>query len=274
MDSFVTCLWSNALFFSASYLFGQGIILYNYQRNVMTQRTAQHEADRMMKLSSWRLLTTMIRRYYSSALGAGIGSTLWPGMGTILGMGIGDGIAELTPEPDMPTWDLACLMRGFWKQTSMMLGGKGGNGYCHPSKDGMDYGVYGGSKNGEDELTCPCCQIVTFSSNPRCPERAPVSSRECTHTICKQCVEKCHLALMERTHMYQEWISCPICKAMNAFSSHNHLVNRTLCDAISLMERRQSQYEERIEQLEERQQSSSQTSSSAVAQTETQPPPP
>lgn len=257
-DAFITCLWSNALFFSASYLFSQSIIFYNYHRNLL-RGTAQHEADRMMKVSSWRLITTMIRRYYSSALGAGIGSTLWPGVGTIVGMGIGDGIAELTPEPDIPSWDFAGFMRRLLKQTSIMLGGgKAGKGYdSGTGNDGIDYGAYG-SKHADDELTCPCCQIVTFSSNPRCPERAPVSSRECTHTICKQCVEKCHLALMERIHTYQEWISCPMCKAMNAFSSHNHLINRSLCDAIALMERRQSQYEEKIEELENREQSGGQ----------------
>ncbi|KAG7366415.1 hypothetical protein IV203_029085 [Nitzschia inconspicua] len=248
-ESFITCLWSNAMFFSASYIFGQTMILYNYHRSLI-RGTAQHEADRMLKVSSWRLITTMVRRYYSSALGSGIGSIIWPGAGTMIGMGIGDGIAELTPEPDMPHWDFSGFMRGLLKQVSILLGGKGGKDYYSgKDSDDVDYSAYG-SKHLDDELTCPCCQIVTFSSNPRCLERAPVSSRECTHTICKQCVEKCHLALMERIHTYQEWITCPICKATNAFSSHNHLVNRSLCGAISLMERRQAQYDETIEQME------------------------
>ncbi|KAG7352331.1 hypothetical protein IV203_008379 [Nitzschia inconspicua] len=212
--------------------------------------TSQHEADRMLKVSSWRLITTMVRRHYSSALGSGIGSIIWPGAGTLIGMGIGDGIAELTPEPDMPHWDFSGFVRGLLKQISILLGGKGCKDYySRKDSDDVDYSAYG-SKHLDDELTCPCCQIVTFSSNPRCLERAPVSSRECTHTICKQCVEKCHLALMERIHTYQEWITCPICKATNAFSSHNHLVNRSLCGAISLMERRQAQYDETIEQME------------------------
>jgi hypothetical protein len=251
-DSFMTCLWSNASFFAASYIFGQAVIIYNYHRSLV-RRTAHHEADRMMKWSSWRLMTTMIRRYYTSALGAGIGSTIWPGVGTIIGMGIGDGIAELTPEPEMPTWDFTGFCRGLLKQMIVIIGGKGEKGYNSVDEDkDIDYTTNFFSNQADGELTCPCCQIVMFSSDPRCPERAPVSSRECSHTICKQCVEKCHLALMERIHTYQEWISCPICKATDAFSSHNHLINRSLCDAIALLDRRQSFYELQMEEVARR----------------------
>jgi hypothetical protein len=253
-DSFITCLWSNASFFMASYVIGQAVIFYNYHRNVV-RGTARHEADRMMTRSSWRLMTTMIRRHYTSALGAWIGSTIWPGVGTIIGMGIGDGVAELTPEPVMPTWDLARIWRGALKQTIVNLGGEGGKGDSFADDDNdVDDSQYV-SNQVDDELSCPCCQIVRFSSNPRCPERSPVSSRECSHTICKQCVEKCHLALMERIHTYQEWISCPICKATNAFSSHNHLINRSLCYAIALLDRRQSLHEEQMDCITRQQKS-------------------
>jgi hypothetical protein len=147
----------------------------------------------------------------------------------MVGMGIGDGIGELTPEPELPSLD-------------------GGGPYSIFGKSGTERGHPGWRYDGDDtddcpkldeELTCGCCQIVAFSSDPSAMEQAPISSRECSHTICKSCVQKCHLALMERMNTYQEWISCPICKANNAFSSHAHLVNRSLCQAISLIEKKQ-----------------------------------
>jgi hypothetical protein len=85
---------------------------------------------------------------------------------------------------------------------------------------------------------CGCCQIAAYSSDPSDQNRAPISSRECSHTICKKCVQQVHLNLVERVHIYTEWIPCPICKAPNAFSSHNHLFNRSLCSAIGLVERK------------------------------------
>jgi hypothetical protein len=257
-DSFFTCLWSNLLFFSASYVFGQLLALYNYHRNLLRQQ--QHsphnnnnnntEAERILIKSSWRLGCTILRRYYTSSLGAGIGSMVWPGVGTIVGMGVGDGIGELSPEPDLPNLD---YIRGLFARlskhtkkffsTTRGKGGKQGSYYSYDEDEDRH-----SLKHLEHDLTCGCCQIVTFSSNPSSPDRAPVSSRECSHTICRHCVQQCHLALMERVQTYQEWISCPICKAMNAFSSHNHLVNRSLCSAISLMERRQSFYEQQLQQ--------------------------
>jgi hypothetical protein len=169
-----------------------------------------------------------------------------------MGMGIGDAVGELSPEPDLPSFDLRSMLAKFSKRTGAIFSGprKGGKG-SYSSFDDDDDDDLNNLKHLEDDLTCGCCQIVTFSSNPSCPERAPISSRECSHTICRLCVQQCHLALMERVQTYQEWISCPICKAMNAFSSHNHLINRSLCSAISLMQRRQAFYEQQQQQQEE-----------------------
>lgn len=223
-DSVVTALWGNLLFFSASFTLGQLIVIYNYNRNKV--RKTNEEACRIFLLSTWKLVWTISRRFYFSALGAGLGSMVWPGLGTIIGMGLGDGIAELTPEPEPPSLD-------------------GGGPCSFITKSSRKHGLnhFGGDTNENaelyEELTCGCCQIVPFSSDPTAVERSPISSRECSHTICRSCVQKCHLALMERVSTYQEWISCPICKAHNAFSSHNHLVNRSLCHAISLFEKKQ-----------------------------------
>jgi hypothetical protein len=254
VDTFVTCLWCNALFFTASYLLGQSIILYNHRRNYL--RMSPDDAYWNHVKSSWRLGATMIRRYYFSATWAGIGSIVWPGTGTILGMGIGDGMGELTPAPELPDFGRTCRqVRGIFKQIGMMFGsgrsgGKGKSSWRYDDDDDKN-NPYKAKQHADDALMCGCCQTTMFSSDPQCPERAPISSRECSHTICRQCVERCHLALMEITHSYQAWVSCPLCKAMNAFSPHNHLINRSLCGAIALIEQRQPMQPQSEPQVQE-----------------------
>ncbi|KAL3907809.1 MAG: hypothetical protein SGARI_003357 [Bacillariaceae sp.] len=241
-DSFVTCLWCNALFFSANFLFGGLMIGLNYRAYQDRQMRVPTSSDpyRYVVTQSWRLVTTTIQRYYFSAVGAMCGSMLMPGAGTLLGMGIGDGVGELAPPPEVPDFGrIQRQTKGMWKQLNMMMGsgkstGKGKSAW-RDDEDEHNTNPYK-AKHADESLMCGCCQTTMFSSDPSCPERAPVSSRECSHTICKQCVQQCHLALMDRTQTYQEWISCPLCKAMNAFSSHNHLINRSLCGAIALIE--------------------------------------
>jgi hypothetical protein len=85
-----------------------------------------------------------------------------------------------------------------------------------------------------DEFLCGCCQTTTFSSNPTSLDRAPVSSRVCGHTICRSCVENCHVAQVERLNQFDNgWIKCPLCNAVRAFSVCYPIVNRSLCTAIA-----------------------------------------
>ena len=96
-------------------------------------------------------------------------------------------------------------------------------------------------KDGE-EFLCGCCQTTYFSSNPTSIDRAPMSSRACGHTICRACVENCHLSQMERfTDGWDEWtvwIKCPLCKAHQAFNVSDPLVNHSLCTAIAASQAR------------------------------------
>ena len=264
-DSFVTCLWCNALFFSANFLFGGVMIGLNYratyQDEYMRAPTANVEPHRRALLQSWRLLTTTLHRYYYSSAGAMIGSGIWPGAGTLVGMWLGDGFGEIQDTPAMPDFGrMRRLLKGLWKQLTMMSWQKKSTGNDNSSwRNDEDEHINNPykAKDMDDSLMCGCCQTTMFSSDPSCPERAPVSSRECSHTICKLCVQKCHLALMERTQTYQQWISCPLCKAMNAFSSHNHLINRSLCSAIALIEQQSiEQQAEPTQPLSQRTQSS------------------
>lgn len=245
-DSFVTCLWANATFFLSVYASGQFFVWYNYRQSRnhrSTQSSSSNtptEVNRRFWTSSWRMLSTTFRRYYTSAVGAGLGSMVWPGWGTLIGMGLGDGIAELQPDPEIPPrlieWS-SNLAQIIQKRQAKLLGSTGGRD--------DDSGLVV-----DDEIMCGCCQIVGFSSDPNAPNRAPVSSRECSHTICKKCVQQLHLSLVERVHIYTEWIPCPICKAPGAFSSHNHHINRSLCSAIGLLEQRQLQVKQMEDQLE------------------------
>jgi hypothetical protein len=45
---------------------------------------------------------------------------------------------------------------------------------------------------------------------------------------------------MERTSNYEEWIKCPLCNADKAFSAHDQLVNRSLCDVLAWVEDNES----------------------------------
>jgi hypothetical protein len=239
MEVWIVSLWANLLFFASSYCVSQIGLWYNYNQKTNPRANLGLSGNRHMVISmeafvssSWNLLYTRCRRYYYSSLGAGLASIFWPGWGTMLGIGLGDGWAELqkTDTDPFTNTTLSSLLFRISKSSS--------------SPDPDDSTPSSPSILHDDELSCGCCQIVSFSSDPNSRDRAPISSRACDHTICKSCVQKCHLALMERTSNYEEWIKCPLCNAQHAFSSHNHLVNRSLCAAIVMIEQQQQQQQQ------------------------------
>jgi hypothetical protein len=226
MELWISCLWANLLFFAASYTVAQIGLCYKLDRKRKMLRIHGSPNDDQtdfgnLVTSSWKLISTRCRRYFYSSLGGGLGSIFWPGWGTLYGIGFGDGWAEMQPEPEPPASLFSFLFRII---------------RCSSSAVGDDMSSSLPYAGDHDELGCGCCQIASFSSNPNSLDRAPISSRACDHTICKSCVHHCHLAVMERTCNYEEWIKCPLCNAERAFSSHNHLVNRSLCAAIATIE--------------------------------------
>ena len=243
------------------------------ERDQRSSRRQQEAAtiQKTFQQKSIKLLVETFGRYVGSAIGAGIGTfVIGPGYGTLFGIGIGDGItqiqisskATLLPSDLICSWLLdnnyiinnvvSTIQRN--EYTANMISNfhlirakitKGCSDGLRKIQSYWTTVIRGGIENSdstivlEEDLMCGCCQIVAFSSDPTEPNRSPVSSRECSHTICKKCVQQVHLNLVERVHIYTEWISCPVCKAPNAFSSHNHLINRSLCSAIGLIERKQ-----------------------------------
>jgi len=284
-DSVLTCLWSNVGFFLAVYTYGQYVEYRMYQHQIARIRIQSQSQSRnnnnnsigqtqttpsrprssssstpssadlverqtqMFQQKSSKLILETFARYVASAVGAGIGSFIWPGYGTLLGMGVGDGLAQLQVSSSaalLPSHLISNLIpleyvskavstfQTVRTQLTKIVGDSIRKISSYRTGIESDSTIVL-----EEDLMCGCCQIVAFSSDPSDPNRAPISSRECSHTICKKCVQQVHLNLVERVHIYTEWISCPICKAPNAFSSHNHLINRSLCSAIGLIERKQ-----------------------------------
>lgn len=239
----VASLWANALYFASQYIVAQlGAMYKAYRiRRVGQSRDSFLSDEEHLEVfveKSWGLLTTNSRRYFYSAIGAGLGSIVWPGWGTLFCTGLGEVWAGMRPHPELPDYlmqllhsslggmssGISSLFRAHWLDSLLWR--------KRLRKDSMNKG------DSFEDLVCGCCQTTTFSSNPN-SRSAPISSRSCSHTICKACVVQCHLALMEQTTNHEEWIACPLCKANKAFSSQNHLVNRSLCSAIAAMERNQ-----------------------------------
>ena len=238
MEVFVASIWANTLFFAASYMVGQVGALYNYYRRRMIAVSRGSEfCDRddvaLLANTSWGLFYLNVRRHLYSSIGAGTGSIRWPGLGTWLCTGIGDEWARKQPTAELPQYVMA-LIRGGIGDISRVFSrmrwfARNDDGVNDPQKNESD----------QDDLMCGCCQTTLFSSNPSSRDRAPISSRACDHTICKSCVQQCHLAFMERTSNYEEWIKCPLCNTSRAFNCQDHLVNRSLCAAIAAIERSQ-----------------------------------
>ena len=214
------------------------------------KRALEHDCDQCT-IDSYALWYSRARRWYYASLGGGLGAWLWgsffwksaPGLGVLLGTALGDGYAAIQPDPLPPSFLLIHPKDALKGSSTTDL-----------SVQKTTYSRTGGGSlivrklppEMIQELTCSCCQIVTFSSDPNNPQRAPISSRSCDHTICRSCVSQCHLALVERRDSNEEWIRCPLCNQERAFSSHDHLWNRSLCAAIALLEQQQQQQEAEV----------------------------
>ena len=247
-EVFMASLWANLLFYGANWMVGQVACFYNFyfRQRLLARRRGSVYCDKedivYLANDSWAIFVSNVRRYIYSSMGAGLGSIVLPGWGTLLGTGIGDEWSKKQVDPHLPT-PLASLIRSGVSSVSILGSTMTGLGWWfrrdEPSKS-KDMEDSGFEKDHHDDLICGCCQTTEFSSNPNSRDCAPISSRACSHTICKSCVQRCHLAYVERQGAYEEWIKCPLCNANRAFSSHDHLVNRSLCAAIAAIEKSQA----------------------------------
>ena len=260
IDMVTVCLYSNVLYYVADYLLGQlqcYLLFYKDEENVSSSLSSRRTALVITRAkftafceASWTLLCQTARRYWYSCVGAGIGSVVWPGWGTLLGLGLGDGWAswrendsnETFPQPASITDLYSLFLSTVWKsERKQRSTSKTQTSHCADDGGDDDDGddddnEYIGKELNEARL-CGCCQIVTFSSNPynhRLGDGGtPISSRTCGHSICKSCVQNCHVMVMERTMNYEEWMKCPMCNAPKAFHSQDHLINRSLCQVLA-----------------------------------------
>lgn len=247
-EVFVASLWANLLFYGTNWMVSQIACLYDFyfRQRLLARRRGSVYCDKedivYLANDSWAILVSNGRRYLYSSLGAGLGSIILPGWGTLVGTGMGDEWSKKQVDPPLPS-PVASLIRTGVSNVSLLGSTTAGLGWWFrpvpPSNGkGVDDSCF--EKSHHDDLICGCCQTTEFSSNPNSRDSAPISSSVCSHTICKSCVQRCHLAYLERQGTYEEWIKCPLCNAPRAFSSHDHLVNRSLCAAIAAIEKSQS----------------------------------
>jgi hypothetical protein len=232
------CLASNLLFFLAQYSICQlRLFVVYYQRwlqrldEELPTILDRRRYDEEFETASVELVWGTTYQYWYSSVGAGLGSMLWPGMGTLLGIGLGDAWAQqITTTKTSPTDTGAGASSGLTRILESVPR-IFPTPFTSPRKT-----KHNDSDDSEthDTLLCGCCQIATFSSHAR--DRTPIASTACGHSICQSCVQKCHLVLCERTSNYEEWIKCPLCNAPQAFHSYNHVVNRSLCDVLQWVE--------------------------------------
>lgn len=238
MEVFVVSLWANIVFFAANYTVSQIGTLYHYyvwRRRVARSGAQTYDQDRFMEdltTDSWKIFSMNIMCYFYSSVGAGLGTIFSPGFGTLLGTGLGDRWAARQPPLEPPRRVFQFLYNQFQGIFGEFMT------FRSSTWGGAKPGTEKGSSHVEtDELMCGCCQTTSFSSDPNSRDRAPISSRSCSHTICKSCVEQCHVAFMELNRNYISSIRCPLCNATGAFSARDPLVNRSLCSAIAALER-------------------------------------
>eukprot|EP00980_Cylindrotheca_fusiformis_P028783 scaffold22642_cov134-Cylindrotheca_fusiformis.AAC.38 len=215
-------LASNFLFYLANLTVSQVSLYYTHRKEYNWALIRRDEAAKERSVfhwaeSSWELFHKQASRYFASACGAAIGSVALPGWGTMLGMGIGEEWADTSSTPKPPSFLFLLFPR------------------LQPIFSSTDSRQE--STLDVNELLCGCCQVNYFSADPNHAVCAPVSSRVCGHTICRSCVELCHLALMRRSDIFVESIKCPLCNAQEAFLPHDPIVNRALCEATSFIEK-------------------------------------
>lgn len=247
VEVFVASIWANLLFFAANCAVGQIDAFYDFYRKQARSRSRQVQNNNekqdivILLRTTWNTIYMNSRRLFYSAVGAGLGSVFMPGWGTLLGMGVGDEWARRQPHLELPRQTVLVLRNAVGDLVTLLASIRLPRWPYQEYQGGMaDDSEVGEETPFHDDLICGCCQTTMFSSNPNSRDCAPVSSRACSHTICKSCVQKTHLAYMERTSTFDEWVKCPLCNATRAFSSHDHLVNRSLCAAISAIEASQS----------------------------------
>lgn len=215
-------LWSNALFFLSSSTVHEIMLFHSYRKEYQWSRArrdelAEERATRNWVKSSWEVLFRQTTGFLWSAVGASLGSVVLPGWGTLFGMGAGEEFSKSRPVSEPPSF----MLRLFPKLQ-----------HCFSTKQTEDE-----PSINANELLCGCCQVNYFSADANHPMRTPISSRACDHTICKSCVDMCHLASMKRSNIFCDTIKCPLCNEREAFCPYNPIINRSLCDAISLIEK-------------------------------------
>jgi len=226
-DAFVMTAWSSLLFYLASLTVGQVSFSYAQWKeykwaSVRKDSTAKGKCLQSWFKSSWETAYQQSLRCWYASLGSALGSMVLPGWGTLIGTGLGE---EWADHQDVPSPPPALLSR--FPQVEKYF-----------AKSSNSKTTDSGSLQA-NELLCGCCQVIYFSSNPYNRRSAPISSHACEHTICRSCVNMCHLAYLqsEGVAFTEERLGCPICNADNAFSPNDHMVNQSLCNAIALLEK-------------------------------------
>jgi hypothetical protein len=118
VDVFVASIWANVIFLMANYTVDQIGALYDYYHKQVlalsrqVQNLEQDEQDLVVLVNtSWNLMVVNTRRLLYSAAGASLGSMLmWPGWGTLLGLGMGDEWARNQTTSELPTPALTVIV--------------------------------------------------------------------------------------------------------------------------------------------------------------------
>ncbi|CAJ1964321.1 unnamed protein product [Cylindrotheca closterium] len=230
-NAFVITVWSNLLFYLADLTVGQ-VSLGMAQRKEYKWAVIRKDTETEEKClqtwvkSSWKMLCQQSLRYWYSCFGSAIGSMVLPGWGTLAGVGLGE---EWSNHQETPISPPPLLLKVFPRLQKYFATAR--------SKQSSQEEF----KVQANALLCGCCQANYFSSNFNHPTHIPISSKSCEHTICRSCVDLCQVAELLESGVsgiaFSEQLApCPICNAPAAFSPQDLLVNKSLCNAIALLE--------------------------------------
>jgi len=86
----------------------------------------------------------------------------------------------------------------------------------------------------QDAMKCPICleNYSTDEEEKNMPVRLPVKSRECSHSICFDCLKKWHAA---KSKGRRRLIACPMCRKNKAFNGENPIIDKQACVLISAL---------------------------------------
>jgi hypothetical protein len=77
-----------------------------------------------------------------------------------------------------------------------------------------------------------CCNDFTWDPSASDKSRLPVQSRKCSHCFCYACICALHTQAQANVLRSQPVISCPICRAGNAFVRNKPMFNLMACELL------------------------------------------